>query len=90
MLVALAILTKLMIPAGGAEPVGWMKISPGEAGAWVGTSEYADAAGFAVVAELANEHGDAPIHSFTLMKVIGRDIWIGIWAFVLSIVSVVS
>jgi hypothetical protein len=54
----------------------------------VGTSEYADAAGFAVVAELATQHGDAPIHAFTLMKVIGRDIWIGIWAFVLSIVSV--
>ncbi len=54
----------------------------------MGTSEYADAAGFAVVAELATDHGDAPIHAFTLMKVIGRDIWIGIWAFVLSIVSV--
>jgi hypothetical protein len=40
------------------------------------------------VAELATDHGDAPIYAFTLMKVIGRDIWIGIWAFVLSIVSV--
>jgi len=89
MVFALAILTKLMIPAGGAAPVGWAQISPGEAGAWVGTSEYADAAGFAVVAELATDHGDAPIYAFTLMKVIGRDIWIGIWAFVLSIISVV-
>ncbi len=89
MIFTLAFLTKVMIPEGGAAPVAWYHITPGEAGAWVGTSEYADAAGFAVVAELAADHGDAPIHAFTLMKVIGRDIWIGIWAFVLSIVSVV-
>jgi uncharacterized membrane protein YadS len=54
-------------------------ISPGVAGAIVGTSEFADAAGFAVAAELATRFGEAPIHTFTLMKVIGRDIWIGIW-----------
>lgn len=89
MIFFLAFLTKWMIPAGGGELTAWYHISPGEAGAWVGTSEYADAAGFAVVAELATDHGDAPIYAFTLMKVIGRDIWIGIWAFVLSIVSVV-
>ncbi|MBI4677190.1 MAG: putative sulfate exporter family transporter [Elusimicrobia bacterium] len=88
MIFALSLATKRMIPAGGAAPTAWYHISPGEAGAWVGTSEYADAAGFAVVAELASRHGDAPIHAFTLMKVIGRDIWIGIWAFALSIVSV--
>jgi uncharacterized membrane protein YadS len=88
MIFILAILTKWMIPEGGGALTEWYHISPGEAGAWVGTSEYADAAGFAVVAELATHHGDAPIHAFTLMKVIGRDIWIGIWAFVLSIVSV--
>ncbi len=90
MVFTLAIATKFMIPPLGvpvtdASP--WYAITPGEAGAWVGTSEYADAAGFAVVAEIANKYGDAPIHTFTLMKVIGRDIWIGIWAFVLSIVS---
>jgi uncharacterized membrane protein YadS len=88
MIFALAVVTKWAIPAGGAALTEWYHMSPGEAGAWVGTSEYADAAGFAVVAELATDHGDAPIHAFTLMKVIGRDIWIGIWAFVLSIVSV--
>jgi uncharacterized membrane protein YadS len=88
MIFLLALLTKWMIPEGGGPITDWYQISPGEAGAWVGTSEYADAAGFAVVAELATDHGDAPIHAFTLMKVIGRDIWIGIWAFVLSIVSV--
>jgi uncharacterized membrane protein YadS len=63
-------------------------ISPGVAGAMVGTSEFADAAGLAVVAELATRFGDAPIHTFTLMKVIGRDIWIGIWCLVLALVSV--
>jgi uncharacterized membrane protein YadS len=78
-----------MIPAPGVEATEWWQISPGEAGAWVGTSEYADAAGFAVVAEIATTYGDAAINAFTLMKVIGRDIWIGIWAFILSIVSVV-
>ena len=90
MVFALAIVTKFMIPPPGV-PVThtspWYAITPGEAGAWVGTSEYADAAGFAVVAEIANEYGDASIHAFTLMKVIGRDIWIGIWAFILSVVS---
>lgn len=30
---------------------------------------------------------DAAVHAFTLMKVIGRDLWIGVWAFVLSIVA---
>ena len=88
MIFSLAFLTKVMIPSDGNYSH-WWNISAGEAGAWVGTSEYADAAGFAVVAELATEHGDSPIQTFTLMKVIGRDIWIGIWALVLSIISVV-
>ncbi len=89
MIFTLAFLTKIMIPPLGAAATEWWQISPGEAGAWVGTSEYADAAGFAVVAEIATTYGDAAINAFTLMKVIGRDIWIGIWAFILSIVSVV-
>lgn len=63
-------------------------INPGVAGAIVGTSEFADAAGFAVVAELGTRFGDAPIQAFTLMKVIGRDIWIGIWCLILAIVAV--
>ena len=79
MIFVLTFATKVLVPE---------TMTPGEAGAWVGTSEFADAAGFAVVAELAQEYGDAPIHAFTLMKVIGRDIWIGIWCFILSIVSV--
>jgi uncharacterized membrane protein YadS len=58
----------------------------GIGGAWIGTSEFADAAGFAAAASIG---GDTAVHAYTLMKVIGRDIWIGIWAFVLSIISVV-
>ena len=90
MIFVLAFLTKVIIPADGVVTPDspWYAISPGEAGAWIGTSEYADAAGFAVVAELATRYGDPPIHAFTLMKVIGRDIWIGLWAFILSVVSV--
>jgi uncharacterized membrane protein YadS len=79
MILALTLAFKALVPG---------VISPGEAGAWVGTSEFADAAGFAVVAEIATRHGDAPINAFTLMKVIGRDMWIGIWCLILSVVSV--
>ncbi len=80
MILVLTVLLKQLVPN---------TIAPGVAGAWVGTSEFADAAGFAVVAELATRFGDAPINTFTLMKVIGRDIWIGIWCLVLAVVSVV-
>lgn len=66
----------------------FLALSPGVAGAWVGTSEFADAAGFAAAQTLASATGtDAPVQTFTLMKVIGRDIWVGIWAFVLAIIS---
>jgi uncharacterized membrane protein YadS len=69
----------------------------GVAGAWIGTSEFADAAGFAAAQAYGGYAGhvpgipgsaDAAVNAFTLMKVIGRDLWIGIWAFVLSIVAV--
>lgn len=68
----------------------------GVAGAWIGTSEFADAAGLAAAQaygstaeQLAEIEGtaDQAVNTFTLMKVVGRDIWIGIWAFVLSIVA---
>jgi uncharacterized membrane protein YadS len=68
----------------------------GVAGAWIGTSEFADAAGLAAAQAYGGYAGhvpqitgsaDAAITSFTLMKVIGRDVWIGIWAFILSIVA---
>jgi uncharacterized membrane protein YadS len=79
MIFALTIAMKQLVPD---------TVTPGVAGAIVGTSEFADAAGFAVVAELASRFGDAPIQTFTLMKVIGRDIWIGIWCLILAIVAV--
>ena len=65
------------------------------AGAWIGTSEFADAAGFAAAQAYGDlaAHGtvagtsDQSVWAFTLMKVVGRDVWIGIWAFVLAIVA---
>lgn len=63
----------------------WLELEPGVSGAWIGTSEFADAAGFAAAAAIGHE---AAIRSFTMMKVIGRDIWIGIWSFVLAVISV--
>src|SRR3984957_10616530 len=71
-------------------------LSTGVAGAWIGTSEFADAAGLAAaqayggyaghVAGIAGRPEDA-VAAFTLMKVIGRDVWIGVWAFVLSLIA---
>ncbi len=73
---------------------------PAEAGAWIGTSEFADAAGFAAadwygtwyadhVAKVVGgvSATDLALWAYTLMKVIGRDIWIGLWAFVMAIIS---
>jgi uncharacterized integral membrane protein (TIGR00698 family) len=68
----------------------------GVAGAWIGTSEFADAAGLAAAQSYGNLAGQVPgitgtsdqaVFAFTLMKVVGRDVWIGIWAFVLAIVA---
>lgn len=71
-------------------------LSTGVAGAWIGTSEFADAAGLAAaqayggyaghIAGIEGRPEDA-VAAFTLMKVIGRDVWIGVWAFVLSLVA---
>ncbi|MEP6938801.1 MAG: putative sulfate exporter family transporter [Rudaea sp.] len=70
-------------------------LSTGVAGAWIGTSEFADAAGFAAAQAYGGYAGqpgiagtaDAAVQAFTLMKVIGRDVWIGVWALVLSIIA---
>ena len=67
----------------------------GVAGAWIGTSEFADAAGLAAAQTYSGYAGsagitgtpEASVQAFTLMKVIGRDVWIGVWALVLSIVA---
>jgi uncharacterized membrane protein YadS len=69
----------------------------GVAGAWIGTSEFADAAGFAAAQAYGGYAGkvsgitgtaDDAVNAFTLMKVIGRDLWVGIWAFILSFIAV--
>ncbi|RAO77392.1 YeiH family protein [Dyella jiangningensis] len=72
-------------------------LSTAVAGAWIGTSEFADAAGIAAAqayGDVARNAGgaiagapDAAVQAFTLMKVVGRDIWIGIWAFALAWVA---
>lgn len=59
-------------------------IPAGPAGAWIGTSEFADAAGMAAASQI-NEQA---IKTFTLMKVVGRDMFIGIWCFIMALISV--
>ena len=63
-----------------------MGLDSGVAGAWIGNSEFADAAGFAAAQAIGDEKA---IRAFTLMKVIGRDIWIGLWSFILAIIAVI-
>jgi uncharacterized membrane protein YadS len=64
-------------------------LSAGQGGAWVGTSEFADAAGFAAATAYGRMAGNenVAIQAFTLMKVIGRDIWIGIWSFIFALIA---
>jgi uncharacterized integral membrane protein (TIGR00698 family) len=73
-----------------------LHLATGVAGAWIGTSEFADAAGLAAAQTYGGYAGNVPgiagnanaaVNAFTLMKVIGRDVWIGVWAFVLSIIA---
>ncbi len=68
----------------------------GVAGAWIGTSEFADAAGIAAAqayggyaGNVAGITGNAEqaLQAFTLVKVVGRDVWIGIWAVGLAILA---
>lgn len=74
----------------------WAKslgLHPGVAGAWIGTSEFADAAGFAAAEQynaMANLQpgDDRAVKTFTLMKVVGRDMFVGLWALLAAIASV--
>lgn len=59
-------------------------IPSGPAGAWIGTSEFADAAGMAAAAAIDEQ----AIKTFTLMKVVGRDMFVGIWCFIMAFISV--
>jgi len=74
-----------------------LHLPAGVGGAWIGTSEFADAAGLAAAQSYGSVAGpatgiegtaDQAINAYTLIKVVGRDVWIGIWAFVLSIISI--
>jgi len=74
-----------------------LHLPAGVGGAWIGTSEFADAAGFAAAQAYGGQVGqatgisgtpDQAVWAYTLIKVVGRDVWIGIWALVLSIISV--
>lgn len=62
----------------------FLEIPHGAAGAWIGTSEFADAAGMAAASAI----GEEALGPFTVMKVIGRDMFIGVWCFVLAFVSI--
>ncbi len=72
-----------------------LQLPAGIGGAWIGTSEFADAAGIAAAQTYGSlaGHGavtgseDQAIFAYTLIKVVGRDVWIGIWAFVLAIIA---
>ena len=61
-----------------------LNLPDGVAGAWVGTSEFADAAGVTAAASF----GEQGIAAFTLMKVVGRDIFIGVWCLILAFVAI--
>jgi uncharacterized integral membrane protein (TIGR00698 family) len=74
-----------------------LQLPTGVGGAWIGTSEFADAAGLAAAQSYGGFAGtnvgiagtaDQALASYTLIKVIGRDMWIGIWSFVLALISV--
>jgi uncharacterized integral membrane protein (TIGR00698 family) len=60
-------------------------LPPAIGGAWIGTSEFADAAGFAAASALGDERA---IRTFTLMKVVGRDMFVGVWALLVAFLSV--
>jgi uncharacterized integral membrane protein (TIGR00698 family) len=87
-----AIVTIFLLPLAARA----LNLPTGVAGAWIGTSEFADAAGLAAAQTYGGYAGhvpgiegsaDAAVNAFTLMKVIGRDVWIGVWAFVLAIIA---
>lgn len=56
----------------------------GVAGAFIGTSEFADAAGLAAAQALGDER---TVAAFTLIKVIGRDMFIGVWAVLVAFLA---
>ncbi|WP_242344270.1 YeiH family protein [Anaeromyxobacter terrae] len=81
MVILWAVAMIFLLPVGARH----LGLAPGQAGAWIGTSEFADAAGFAAAATLGDERA---IKTFTLMKVVGRDMFVGVWALVVAFLSV--
>jgi uncharacterized integral membrane protein (TIGR00698 family) len=73
----------------------YLHLPAGVGGAWIGTSEFADAAGFAAAQTYGHiaasgavaGTSEQSVIAYTLIKVVGRDVWIGIWAFVLAIIA---
>ncbi len=67
----------------------FLNLHPATVGAWVGSSEFADAAGFAAAVAYGKMVGneEPAVRAFTLMKVIGRDIWLGIWSFAFALIA---
>jgi hypothetical protein len=73
-----------------------LSLPAGVGGAWIGTSEFVDAAGFAAAQTYGGfaATGAIPgtpeqaVWSYTLVKVVGRDVWIGVWALILSVIAV--
>jgi uncharacterized membrane protein YadS len=60
----------------------WLALPAGVGGAWIGSSEFADAAGYAAASVFGHLSGNdaGSLRAFTMNKVIGRDIWIGVWS----------
>ncbi|MBP2639880.1 MAG: putative protein family [Firmicutes bacterium] len=89
MVVIFAVIMIAILPIAAKQ----LGMEPGPAGAWIGTSEFADAAGFAA-AEQYNSMVNLPagddraVKTFTLMKVVGRDMFVGLWALMAAILSV--
>lgn len=84
-----AIIMVIVLPATALK----LNMAPGPAGAWIGTSEFADAAGFAAAEQYnamaqLSAGDDRAVKTFTLMKVVGRDMFVGLWALMAAILSV--
>jgi len=67
----------------------WLGATAGQGGAWIGSSELADAAGAAAASSFGQmvHHLEITMKAFTLTKVIGRDVWIGLWAFFWTLIT---
>jgi uncharacterized membrane protein YadS len=67
-----------------------LALPAGVGGAWIGSSEFADAAGYAAASLYGQMAGDeaASVRAFTMNKVIGRDLWIGVWSLFWAFIAI--